>query len=169
MSMDTTTTADAATTAAATTTTTNTTTTEDVVMTNEEQEEEEKNDNEDEEEENPECVLCSGRMINDDEDDDYFGYLGQVGCLDAIRIDKKYAIPPTTETTDKDYQFFNLQKQTGSLRICGHYLHQKCYEEYRRDLAPVHYGQYYESRIEYPCPLCKSVSNVLIPVNYKKK
>jgi hypothetical protein len=153
----------------------------------EEQEEQEEQEEEQEQEELYRCVLCAGSVVNEEEEEEDTwhhnkGSLGQVGALTHIRKDFKYPLPACRTTNhhheekeerhkqeekeeEDSVESFSASRTTSSLRLCGHYLHQQCYLQYRRDLAPVHYGAYVEKGIEFSCPLCKSASNVLLPLH----
>ncbi len=55
--------------------------------------------------------------------------------------------------------------KSASLRLCGHVIHEKCYLDYRRSVQGSHNtAPSFDPACEFLCPLCKSVSNVIMPM-----
>jgi E3 ubiquitin-protein ligase UBR1 len=58
------------------------------------------------------------------------------------------------------------------LSVCGHYMHETCMEEYSDHTRTRHSHQLNRNqpenilRYEYMCPLCKSVSNFILPIDF---
>ena len=129
----------------------------------EEEDEAEEVEAEETEENEHECVLCGGTQIYDEE----LGWLGQVGALCSVKTSQKYPdVASTTKITkngtSSSHNYVMTSPNEASLRLCGHYLHEHCYYSHRKGIRPPNYGEYYNWHDEFPCPLCKSASNVFL-------
>jgi E3 ubiquitin-protein ligase UBR1 len=58
------------------------------------------------------------------------------------------------------------------ISVCGHYMHESCMEQYSDHTRIRHSHQLHRNqpenvvRYEYMCPLCKSVSNFILPIDF---
>ena len=107
------------------------------------------------------------------------GQLGMVGYLSGMfnMPSRKYKegeeapvmFDPGHKRRSDGTPMWQGQCRGGSLRLCGHALHERCYIEYRLSVmrGNPHLNRangLYNSTTEFLCPLCKSISNVAIPI-----
>ena len=93
----------------------------------------------------PDCIICS---VKDDRALMYVGFVQRSGVL--------------LSTTDEPYQLDSRTKASLHVSLCSHALHFDCWQGYfssmQRNTVAIEI-----SRGEFLCPLCQSLSNILVP------
>lgn len=116
------------------------------------------NDEEDNEESHC-CVMCLEPLDTSLEEWGYIGfvypsYLGELTQTTALQ----------RATMERSFNGYEGEEETLFTRSCGHHIHFKCYDDYYTSL--INSNTYHSTLIEYgefACPLCKTVSNIVIP------
>lgn len=107
-----------------------------------------------------ECILCQENhkdLLNQP--------WGIVSCLTATSLDRLTSIPVAQREANSDFDFDICYSS------CGHTMHHSCYEKHVHHLAAKHgqfetfEGDFLDSSAGFfVCPLCKRVSNTLLPL-----
>ena len=102
----------------------------------------------------------------------YKGCLCMIGFLSGMfNVQDQTGESLTLFKQDDDETTWQGQCKGASLRLCGHAFHEECYIKYRqmtRDRDLPSRSNSYDVRTEFLCPLCKSISNVALPVNTER-